>query len=243
MPRNIQYGCVTKRIIFLLFFFFTTIQTDLFGQINCLDSTRMEKYKNKTRNIIGLAPSNARVTNGWAIGWSTSLDCYCAYMDSIRINGLHTNISPFQIGVAGMTIAMTPFALFSSETYKKNEYFWVYDSTKINNQLNGISIGLFELTDNFCMQGLQVTALYTHMGKINGFSITLGASDYQYLNGFMISGVFNKTKKGKGLQMGLINVAKEMQGIQIGLWNKIGRRGFPIINMCFKNNKNSETIQ
>ena len=233
MHRNIKYGYVTKRIIFLLFFV-TTVLTNLFGQINCLDSTRMEEYKNKTRNLIGLVPSNARVTNGWAIGWCTSLDCYCSYMDSIRINGLHTNVSPFQIFVAGMAIAMTPFALFMSDTYKKNEYFWVYDTISINNQLNGVSIGLFEATEAFCMQGVQITALGSIMGKLNGFSVTFGASDYQYLNGVMISGVFNKTKKGNGLQIGLVNMAKEMKGVQIGLWNKIGKRGLPIINMSFK---------
>ena len=143
-------------------------------------------------------------------------------------------MSPFQIFVAGMVIAMTPFALFMSDTYKKNEYFWVYDTISINNQLNGVSIGLFEATEAFCMQGVQITALGSIMGKLNGFSVTFGASDYQYLNGVMISGVFNKTKKGNGLQIGLVNMAKEMQGVQIGLWNKIGKRGLPIINMSFK---------
>jgi len=195
----------------------------------------MEDYKNKTRNIIGLVPSNARVTNGWAIGWCTSLDCYCAYMDSIRINGLYTNISPLQIIIAGMTIAMTPFALFMPDTYKKrNEYFWVYDTVSINNQLNGVSIGLFELTEDFCMQGVQITALGSKMGKLNGFLVTLVYSDYEYLNGVIVSGIFNKTKKGNGLQIGLVNIAKEMRGVQIGLWNKIGKRGLPIINMSFK---------
>ena len=43
----------------------------------------------------------------------------------------------------------------------------------------------------------------------------------------------NKTKKGNGLQIGLVNVAKEMRGVQIGLWNKTGKRGLPIINMSW----------
>ena len=226
-----------KRIIFLLFFV-TTIQINLFGQFNCLDST--EDYKNKTHNVIGLVPSKARVTNGWAIGWSTDIS-HCAYMDSIRVNGLYTNISPFQMFIAGSAIVMTPFVLFMPETYKKNEYFWEYDSTSINNQINGVSIGLFEVGEDFCMQGVQVTALYHNMGKLNGFSITLVGTDYQYLNGVMVSGIFNKTKKGNGLQIGLVNMAKEMRGVQIGLWNVNQKRKLPLINWNFKRTKEQET--
>ncbi|MFM7683772.1 MAG: LA_2272 family surface repeat-containing protein [Bacteroidota bacterium] len=34
--------------------------------------------------------------------------------------------------------------------------------------------------------------------------------------------------------MGIINKTKRMNGIQIGLWNKIGKRGLPLINISFK---------
>ena len=209
------------------------VQTNLFGQFDCLDETDMEAYKNKKHHVIGFVPSKARVTNGWAIGWSTSLN-YCASMENIRVNGLYTNVSPFQMLLAGAAIAMTPVALFIPETYQKNENFWDYDTVSINNQLNGVAIGLFEVSDDFCMQGVQITALYHSLGKLNGFSANLVYSDYQYLNGVMISGVYNKTKKGKGLQIGLVNMAKEMRGVQIGLWNKTGKRGLPIINISFK---------
>ena len=50
----------------------------------------------------------------------------------------------------------------------------------------------------------------------------------------MISGILNKTNRGKGLQIGLINSATKLNGIQIGLWNRIGEKGFPLINMNFK---------
>ena len=229
----IHNGNIIKRRIFLLISF-TIVFTNLFGQFSCSDSPKMNDYRNRTHNVIGLVPSNARITNGWSIGWSTDIS-HCSYMDSIRINGLYTNISPFQIFVAGMAIAIIPYTPFLSNADKKNEY--EYDSISINNQLNGVSIGLFELGDDFCMQGVQITALYHSMGQLNGFSITSIGADYQSLNGLVISGIFNRTKKGKGLQIGLLNKAKEMQGVQIGLWNKIGKRGLPLINMSFKNNK------
>ena len=219
------------------------IHANLFGQFDfCPDTTKMEDYKTKTRNVIGLVPSKARVTNGWAIGWSTGLDTYCdCSMENIRINGLHTNVSPFQMFVACVTVMMSPFALFIPETYQKNENFWDYDTVSINNQLNGVAIGLFEVSDDFCMQGVQITALYHSLGKLNGFSANLVYSDYQYLNGVMISGVYNKTKKGKGLQIGLVNMAKEMRGVQIGLWNVNQKRKLPLINWNFKHTKEQET--
>ena len=139
--------------------------------------------------------------------------------------------------VACAAIVMTPFALFMPETYQKNDDFWEYETVRgvhMSNRLNGVSIAMLELTDDFCMQGVQIAALGSKMGKLNGFSANLVCSDYQYLNGVVISGVYNKTKKGNGLQIGLVNVAKEIRGVQIGLWNKTGKRGLPIINMSFK---------
>ena len=76
-------------------------------------------------------------------------------MDSIRINGLHTNVSPFQMLVAGFAIIITSFALLTPETYEKNENFWEYETVRgvhMSNQLNGVSIAILELTDDFCMR-------------------------------------------------------------------------------------------
>jgi hypothetical protein len=57
----------------------------------------------------------------------------------------------------------------------------------------------------------------------------------------MISGVFNKTKKGNGVQIGLVNMAKEMRGVQIGLWNVNQKRKLPLINWNFKRTKEQDT--
>jgi hypothetical protein len=195
-------------------------------------------YKQKVHNVVGFAPSNAQYINGWAIGWATTLE-YCDYMDSVRINGIYTNISPFQPIVAAMAIMMTPFALFRKETYENyskdtTQYDTSYDTLQINHKLNGIAVGLFELSEEFTVQGLQVTALYHTMDKLNGMSLTLFASEYRHFNGLMVSGVYNSAYKGKGVQIGLINSTRKMQGVQVGLWNKIGNFGFPIINFRFR---------
>lgn len=223
--------------IFILIIFIISF-SDSFGQFNCLDTTRFDLNKQKFHNFVGLVPSNARVTNGWAIGWSTSVDDYCAYMTPIQINGLYTNISPLQIIVATMGVSMGIVSLFMPETYKNNSPDTTsYDKITITHKLNGVSVGLFEQGEEFSVQGLQLTGLGHKMLKLNGVSLSVIASEYKHFNGLMISGIFNKTYKGKGVQIGLFNKTKRINGIQIGLWNKIGKRGLPLINMSFKKEK------
>ena len=208
-----------------------------YGQINCFDTTNFEINRQKTHNVVGLIPSNARCTNGWGIGWSSSIE-HCNYMDSVRINGMYTNISPFQLMLASMSIAMIPFVLFSKDTYKHfPKDSTKYDTLQIKHKLNGVSIGLFEDGEGFTVQGLQVTALYHSMDKLNGISLSILGCDYKQFNGMIISGIYNHTYKGNGLQIGLINSTKKMKGVQIGLWNKIGNFGFPIINFRFRKNE------
>lgn len=202
-----------------------------FGQFNCFDSTKIYENHFKINNGVGMIPSNARVTNGLGIGWSTSLD-YCADMDSVKINGLYSNISPFQVIVAGMVIMMSPFALFSKETYQKGvKDDTPYDDIYEKHQINGVSIGLFELGEEFTVQGVQITGLWHSMNKLNGVSLTSIISDYKHFNGVSICGIYNRTYKGTGVQIGLINKAEKLEGVQIGLWNIIGDRGFPLIHI------------
>lgn len=120
-------------------------------------------------------------------------------------------------------------------TKNSYEFFGLtYDDLVIRHKLNGVSISLFEFGEQFLIQGLHLTAFFHNVDKLNGASITSIASTYKHFNGVMISGIFNKTNRGKGLQIGLINSATKMNGIQIGLWNRIGNKGLPFINMNFK---------
>lgn len=205
--------------------------TKSYCQNNCSDTLKIEKIKRTTNNIVGSIPSDARVINGLTIGWSGCVSDFCESIDSVRINGLYINASPFQpiVGVMGLT--MMPFKLLSKDANEDTSYF---DLKHDNYRLNGVSIGLIEMGDRYTVQGFQFTALFHFMGKLNGLSISLFTSDYKQFNGVMISGIFNKSDKGRGLQIGLINSSKKMKGVQIGLWNKIGDSAFPLINMRFK---------
>jgi hypothetical protein len=221
--------------ISFLSFIFTILVFTVHGQSNCQDSTKFESYKNKTHHIIGLIPCNARVTNGLSIGWSTSIDDYCAYMNSIRINGVYINASPLQVLMAGMGLVMIPFALLMPKTYKNLQPDTsIYVVTSEGNQLNGLGISLFEVGEDFTFNGLHIPILTNNSGNLNGVSTSLIYNKYRNFSGVMLTILYNNTIDGKGIQIGLINNAKRMTGIQIGLWNKIGKRGLPFINMSFK---------
>ncbi|ADR23421.1 hypothetical protein MATR_27290 [Marivirga tractuosa] len=234
MKNDINFVSIAIKFCLSAILIFASIASAS-GQSDCLEDS--VKYKNvymeRTHNVIGLVPSKARVTNGWAIGWEASLDNHCVHMDSIRINGLHTNVFLPQAYIAAMSLIMAPFyPRMLLENFDIDTL--TYDDLLIRHKLNGVSISLFEFGKQFAIQGLHVTAFFYNVDKLNGVSITSIAGKYKHFNGVMISGILNKTNNGKGLQIGLINSAAQLNGMQIGLWNRIGKRGFPLINMNFK---------
>jgi len=208
--------------------------TSVKGQSDTLDSTKVENAEEqRTNNVIGFVPSKASVTNGWAIGWTASFDDYPSETNSITINGLHTNFLFVQAYVAVTAITMMPF--------QPKELFYIfctdtdtYDDLVIKHKMNGVSVSFLEIGEAFSVQGLQITGLFHFVDKLNGVSVTSLGSHYTHFNGVMISGIYNKTNRGRGTQIGLINKAAKLHGVQVGLWNKIGNRGFPLINMSFK---------
>lgn len=208
--------------------------TPTYGQSDCLDSIKYKTvYMKRIHNVVGFVPSKARVTNGWAIGWSVSVDDYCVNMDSIRINGVHTNISPIQAFVGGTGVLMALFQpkellhAFRADTS-------TIDDLAIRHKLNGVSISLLEFGEEFSFQGVQITGLVNKVDKVNGLSVSTLISDNVHFNGVTISALHNRTNNGRGAQIALINNATRLRGVQIGLWNRIGKRSLPLINMSFK---------
>ena len=220
--------------VFTIIIYISLSLSSVRGQSDTVDSTNVENAdEQKTNNVIGFVPSKASVTNGWAIGWTAAFDDYPSETNSIRINGLHTNFLFVQAYVAVAAITMMPF--------QPKELFYVfqsdtdtYDDLVIKHKMNGLSISFLELGEQFSVQGLQITGLFHFVDKLNGVSITSLGSHYTHFNGVMISGIHNRTNRGRGAQIGLINTATKLNGVQVGLWNRIGNRGFPLINMSLK---------
>jgi hypothetical protein len=240
-----------------------------------LDASKSEVFLRNSRNGIGFIPSKKEVINGLALGLLT-LDSTEPYVHSIRINGLYLNVSPvipMGVGYAGATgVLMAVGALFDKNTYKKptevernyRDSIRQIDPTLREgfgkHKVNGVAIGWMDFGEDFSVQGLQISAFH-FSDRLQGLSIAPLGSDYKELKGVMISGLFNVSYKGTGVQLGffnswregnglqigalnfsdervgvqigLINSSKKMKGIQIGLWNRIGKRGLPFINMKF----------
>ncbi len=98
--------------------------------------------------------------------------------------------------------------------------------------VSGLNIGLLGSSwQKNRIDGVNICGLGTISEKINGFSLTLGATVLEEQNGVVISGLVNTTQKGNGIQIGLVNYAKDFKGIQIGLWNQIGKIGIPFLNI------------
>jgi hypothetical protein len=215
-------------IIFLFYFIspaFSQTKRDS-ANYNKLFSVR------KVRNFVGIVPSKADQINGWTIGLLL-LDENNNKCDSMIINGLYTNISPAQ--VAG--VMLIPYMIGAPFELEEKEIKMNHLDTNrniIENKINGLSIGIVEITDWYVVNGIQISGLSHSMYKLNGLSVSLGESFYSSFKGVMISGLLNQTLKGKGLQIGLVNSSKTLRGVQIGLWNRIGKRSLPIINMSFK---------
>jgi len=223
--------------IILSFFFSIIFSFSTYCQDNSFDTILIENDSRVVRNAIGFAPSKANQINGWAIGWSSSVDDFHVDIDSIKINGLYTNIPVIQVLVIGFMIPYAIGSIFNPKTYVDlieniNSFPEYYDG--IEDSMNGVSLSVIDFSDEFVVNGTQITLLYHDMAELNGFSLTLGGARYVSFDGVMISGILNNTNQGKGVQLGLINRAKNMRGIQIGLWNRIGKRGLPFINFSFR---------
>lgn len=188
----------------------------------------------RTINYVGIVPYQFKTLNGWAVG---VLPLDMKYTDHKKtINGLYTNISPFQV-IFGL---MIPIVIM--EKISKPEHYIKVDRKNLHiirgvdstyNKLNGVSISIFNVTDSYIKNGLQISVVHK-MYKLTGVSISALSAEYNQFNGVMISGIFNEAVKGRGVQIGLINKCDDFYGVQFGLWNKIGKFGFPFVNMRFK---------
>lgn len=205
------------------------------AQWNCEDSlTYRNVYMKRTHNGFGFIPAKARVTNGLAMGWLISVDDYCNHMDSVRINGLHLNASPFA-AIAGCMAMM--FTLYQPQKFREQlDIKQLRQPLAIHHKLNGLSISFVEGGKNWSFQGAHITVIARFVERQNGLSVSGMWAEHKYFNGLAVSGILNLAEKANGVQIALFNHAHEMRGVQLGLWNRIGRRATPLINANFRRN-------
>lgn len=201
--------------------------------ISSIAQIKVKPKRPSTRNVVWFSPTRANTINGISLS-SLSSDMFYEN-DSVKINGLNIEADP----VAFMVV---PYAIGGAlnvlkERRDSNDRRMVFEemdqSYKATNQVNGLSISLFGIT-NRNYNGIAVNGLINFGTKLNGISIGGVMNSFYQLKGISIAGIGNYANKGMGIQIGLINRCVECKGIQIGLLNKMGKRTLPFINMRFK---------
>ena len=167
---------------------------------------------NKDRNIIWYIPSS-----------------------DTRINGIS-----FEIIGLGLLLPIVPSSLIydeDEEFYKdKNNMDSLVNSYSFPKYLiNGLAISPGGVAGyDLYLNGVNLSGLNTLTGKMNGVSLCLMFNISGVVNGVSIGGIGNNSIQTKGLQIGVFNKTKRLRGFQMGLWNVNNKRSLPLINWNFK---------
>jgi hypothetical protein len=211
---------------------------------------QIERKKIK-KDGVWFAPSLASEINGLSVSLVTTT-AFTA-IDTLKINGLNLDIEPQWALLTATACVHIPFhfiGLLFPEKHKNIDTATVikpiyqdcsrkcppYNNSAII--INGVNLGIFgSPLDASIISGVNIAGLITIGDTIKGISITGLVTVSENVKGVAVSGLVNQTKCGRGVQIGLTNFAKDFYGIQIGLWNKIGKFGFPFLNLRFKKKK------
>jgi hypothetical protein len=203
-----------KTIIFLLFL------------LNCLTINAQQ-----TRNGVWLFPSKAKKINGLCLTLLPP-DLFDEINNPKQVNGI--NLQPDALSLM-MDLMLSVHLLLDKEA--RGRYFNTYiDSSALENDIfyvNGLNIGISSPTSQLSVKGVNIQGAYTFASELKGLSITPLVSKTINHNGLIISGLCNKSYKGKGVQIALVNDCKDCKGVQLGLINRMGKRIIPFINLRF----------
>jgi len=222
---------------FIIVGIFYLVTVFAFGQ--SYDTVRLSY---KTRNVIGLTPVYRNVIiNGMAIGF---MGKPWREAESLRINGVNIDVSPFALfgGVLGIVgTFLAPFTNIEQNDEPRDAIGFsnVFPDSAVaapETEIRGFSLGA-GLLRNTELRGAGANAFISFSDQTNGIEIT-GIMNLHYsFKGVMIAGLRNKTTRGRGIQIGLINTCKSGRVVQLGLINRIGRRVLPIINVSLRSRR------
>ncbi len=186
---------------------------------------------------IGFNPSNAVTTNGWTIGYA--MDVSRKLSSGQRINGLYTGMQPAHLLPTFLSlpyILMAPVDIFKDPTISMlTDSAFNYVHYTANCSINGVSVFPFGwgTSDYYALNGIMISTGFANFPKLKGVALNAVGSEFFFLEGISISGIYSFCVKGSGIQISLINYAHEFNGVQIGLLNRIGNRIIPFINLGF----------
>jgi len=223
-----------KKLVLLMLFFITIQKSNaqlISDSVEVLPSSK----------IFGLTPAKKSThIHGIALGLMAS----AKKLDTLHISGLNLELGPFVLIGLPYFVIGSIIAPFNRDTTRKNaggvmtNYNIFEDSVLVgNSKIEGLSIGILGSTESNYLNGVGISGLVSFYDKMNGLVVS-GLINGQYeFKGVSIAVFRNKTTLGTGVQIGLFNTSKTGNLIQIGLLNRIGNRVTPFINFRFKSKK------
>lgn len=201
------------------------------------ETTLIVRDSSLTRNIIGFIPSKADKVNGWAIGYLFLSENDLSDNKMKVINGVYSNLSPFQIYYGAYVSIFSFWALFGTDalnvkTQNKSIYgkYSGKDSLELNKILNGVSLSFADIGYRTKINGIEISVLSQNSDQMNGLSFSGLVNSKTFLKGGMF-GLINISESVKGFQCGLVNNCSNLQGFQLGLFNRSDNRIMPILNI------------
>jgi hypothetical protein len=184
------------------------------------------------QKVVWITPVAKNTTiNGMAIGF---MAIPWIHADSLKINGLNAEISPFGFIAGIYALAGTFMSPFGRDTVDagdlgSNKVFPTEDDWSATT-IKGISVSFGGLVRNSKLSGVSINGITCFTNQTSGFEVT-GVMNLHYsFRGLVVAGLRNKVTTGRGLQIALINTCKSGRVVQLGLINKIGKRVVPLIN-------------
>lgn len=183
------------------------------------------------KNYFWFTPNYVDEINGLSLGfWNNNLKTKGSDVkDTFKINGVNINLNP-------APIFFNIYAIFYGYPFNNYVVEDIFHFEKFEHEftINGLNIEVFGLSlSKGQINGVNINGGYNVNTEINGVSIALIANEVKIFNGLNISILSNRSLIHKGVQIALINRTKKLKGVQIGIWNINEKRSLPFINWNF----------
>ena len=182
-----------------------------------------KREKPRAKNGGWFLPSHVDTINGLSIG-----------LVSATFTGRSLTIRGLNVNVDLLSAFATLLGLF--EIPLDNEVIDLPDSDQEYDRryhLSGVSLSAGGLIPGWDVKGVCLNGGICIISAASGLLITGTQNQTGEFKGLEISGLRNKSVKGRGMQVGLINVCRNFKGVQVGLWNVNSKRSLPLINWNF----------
>lgn len=173
---------------------------------------------------VWFTPTNASKISGLNLGLQTMT---LAENDTLIIRGMNVSVdllSVFASMYAAFHILQTPHPINYPDSVDKSD---------MTSEVTGLSLSGGGLVGDLRIRGVSINGGICAGIEMTGLHITGISTTCKEFKGVIISGLANRTIRGRGLQIALLNHCKNLKGVQLGLWNVNSKRSLPFINWDF----------